>query len=241
MIQPELSLVIPAYNEERRLGPTLQRVLPYLASRNQSFEVLVVDDGSSDGTVALAASFAPRWPVRVLKNGRNRGKGYAVKRGMLEARGRYAVFADADLSTPVEELERFLPHLAAGCDVVIGSRKMQGARIHHRQPLHRELMGRVFTFLVRLLVVGGISDITCGFKAFRQAAARGIFCRLRLEDWSFDAELLFLTRRLGLRLQEVPVSWSDAPATKVRLLRDTLSSLRGLLRIRLNAWLGRYR
>ena len=177
--------------------------------------------------------------MRVIRSERNRGKGNAVKVGMTNARGRAVLMTDADLSTPIEELDKLLPHLRDGTEVVIGSRKMAGAVIEVRQPLLREMMGRVFTQLTRLFVVR-VSDVTCGFKLFSRQAAHDVFSRVTLDDWSFDAEALFVARRLGYGIREVPVLWRDAAGTKVHRGRDAVRAAVGLLRIIANSARGRY-
>jgi dolichyl-phosphate beta-glucosyltransferase len=236
-----LSVVIPAYNEVARIGEPIRRLADHLRAHHPSSEIVLADDGSTDGTGAFVDGLAPELgvPLRVLAGHRNRGKGHAVRRGMLAARGALVLMTDADLSTPIDELERLAAAVQAGADVAIGSRKMAGATLEVRQPALREAMGKVFTFLTRVLIVD-VSDVTCGFKIFRRDAARAIFSRATLDDWSFDAEALFLARRLGLVLVEVPVRWRDVAGTKVRRGRDALESALGLARILLNQARGRY-
>lgn len=238
---PILSVVVPMYNETKRIERTLPRLLDFLHTLPLSYEIVVVDDGSTDGTPQLAARLLRQEPqCRVLRQRQNRGKGRAIKRGMLAARGRYVLFTDADLSTPPTELARFWPWLKGGYDVVIGSRKMAGANVIRHQPLWRESLGKVFTWLSDRLATRNISDVTCGFKCFSHDAAQEIFRLARINDWSFDAEALFLAQRLGYNIKEVPVTWHDEPGTKVRLLRDATGALQGLFRIRLNALKGVY-
>jgi dolichyl-phosphate beta-glucosyltransferase len=237
----DLSVVIPAYNEAARIAEPLRRVGAYLHAHHPRSELVLADDGSTDGTTGVVEALGRELglPVRVLPNDVNRGKGHAVRRGMLAARGALVLMTDADLSTPIDELARLDAAIRAGADVAIGSRKMAGAHIEERQPVLREAMGRVFTWLTRLLVVD-VSDVTCGFKLFRRDAAHAVFARLTLDDWSFDAEALYLTRRLGFTLVEVPVRWRDAPGTKVRRGRDAVQSALGLVRIVMNRARGRY-
>ena len=239
---PRLSVVVPAYNEAARIADPLRRMAAFLAARAESFEIIVVDDGSRDPTFRVvretAADLAA--PVHVLRYEPNRGKGYALKVGIGAARGERILFTDADLSTPIEDAEALLAALAEGADLAIGSRRLPGSVIAVHQPWHRELMGSVFTRIVRWLVAD-VSDVTCGFKAFRGDVGRDLFSRVRVYDWSFDAEVLLLARRRGCRLAEVPVRWEDRAGTKVSLLRDTLRSLWGLLRITANDRAGRYR
>jgi len=237
----ELSVVVPAYNEAGRIADTLRRIDSYLQARGLASELLVVDDGSTDGTAEvvrrLTAELAT--PLVLVSSAPNRGKGHAVKAGVLRACGRAVLLSDADLSTPIEELEKLRACVANGAQVAIGSRKMRGAVIEVRQPFVREALGRVFTFLTRLVIVP-VSDATCGFKLFSHEAAAAIFSRLRLTDWSFDAEALFLASRLGFRIHEVPVRWSDTVGTKVHRGRDAVRAALGLARIRLNAARGLY-
>lgn len=230
---PYFSLVVPCYNEEARLSRTLPRMREYLAALDLpgGAEILVVDDGSHDGTARVAEEQLSGFPGGVTSYEGNRGKGHAVKHGMLAARGRIRLFSDADLSTPLEEIPRFLAAHAKGHDVVIGSRKRPGARVLKRQPLLRESMGKVFTLLTNVLVVSGVSDFTCGFKSFTAHACDTVFPEAQIEDWSYDAELLWLVRRAGLRLTEVPVRWTDDPDTRVRRFANAVSSASGLYRI----------
>ena len=240
--QPRLSVVIPVYNETRRLATSVPTILSYFEAQPYSYELVIVDDGSSDGTADLARKlFASVKNLRVIESRPNRGKGHAVKVGMLAARGKTRLFCDADLSTPLNELDHFWPFIDGGYDVVIGSRKMIGSHIVRHQPLWRESLGKVFTWLTNTIATKGISDITCGFKCFSAAASQDLFSRSVVSDWSFDAEVLFIAQRHGYRIKEVPVTWHDTPGTKVRLLKDATNSMQGLMRIRLNAMRGRYK
>ena len=237
----ELTVAIPAFNEARRIEGPLRRVATYLRAHHPASEIVLADDGSTDGTVGIVEALGSELglPVRVLSSPVNRGKGHAVRRAMLAARGGLVLMTDADLSTPIDELARLVAAMRAGADVVIGSRKVAGAVIEEHQPLLRETMGRVFTWLARLLIVD-VSDVTCGFKLFRGDAAHAVFSRVTLDDWSFDAEALFLVRQLGYTLVEVPVRWRDAAGTKVSRGRDAVRSAVGLARIRWNHARGRY-
>lgn len=240
--EPRLSIVVPVYNETKRLGNSVPRLLEYFAGQSYSYEFVIVDDGSSDGTPDLARKlFAPAPSARVVESKPNRGKGHAVKVGMLEARGQVRLFLDADLSTPMDELDKFWPWLDKGYKVVIGSRKMKGANITRHQPAWRENLGKVFTWLTNQIATKNISDVTCGFKCFTADAAEHLFSQSVVDDWSFDAEVLFIAQRSGYRIKEVPVTWHDTPGTKVRLLRDATKSIQGLLKIRLNAMRGYYK
>jgi dolichyl-phosphate beta-glucosyltransferase len=237
-----LSIVIPVYNEEKRIGPALQKLLAYLSRQPYHREIVLVDDGSVDRGIELASNLLQEAgeTCRVINYGVNRGKGYALMRGMTESYGEYVLFTDADLSTPIEELDRMWQWFEQGYDIVQGSRKMPGARVEVHQPWLRENMGKVFTALSNLLAGVNVSDVTCGFKCYRGAVARHLYGLQRIYNWSFDAEIIHIARRQGFRLKEVPVSWHDERGTKVHLLRDTVRSLQGLLQIRLNSWRGFY-
>ena len=236
-----LSIVVPAYEEARRIPATLVAISEYFAKAPFDVELIVVDDGSRDQTGAVVRATAPGLaiPLRLLSYAPNRGKGFALKVGVAASRGSRVLFSDADLSTPIEETERILAALANGADVAIGSRKRETANIEVRQPLLRETLGKGFTFLVRTLIAD-VTDATCGFKAYRGDLGRDLFSRLRIYDWSFDAELLLLSRQRGHRITEIPVRWRDQAGTKVNLRRDVLRSLVGIARIRWNAARGRY-
>jgi dolichyl-phosphate beta-glucosyltransferase len=234
---PYLSVVIPAYNEEQRLQSSLERVLTYLDRQPFSSEILVVDDGSTDQTATIARRYAGEHArVRILRYTPNRGKGHAVRVGMSEADGQLMLLCDADLSTPIEELEKLISFLDDGYDVVIGSRALPDSDLRVHQPWLRERLGRTFNLLVRVLGVRGFADTQCGFKLFTRRAARDIFPRLFTDRWAFDVEALLVARKLGYRIREVPVTWINAPGTKVNVLRDATGTLKDLLRIR-GAWL----
>ncbi|RME42720.1 MAG: glycosyltransferase family 2 protein, partial [Caldilineae bacterium] len=247
---PYLSVVIPAYNEAVRLPRTLTTVLDYLEQQPYRVEVLVVDDGSTDNTVALAEEIARQHPnVRIIRND-HRGKGYTVRTGMLAGQGKYLLFSDADLAVPIEEVEKLLPHLEAGYDVVIGSREGQGAR-RIGEPGYRHLMGRIFNLLIRLITLGGFQDTQCGFKAFRREAAHTLFRHAQLygEDaqplteaavTGFDVEILFLAVKYGYRVKEIPVKWIYGTETKVNPLKDSWRNLKDVVNVRINDMRGRY-
>ncbi|MCS7300756.1 MAG: glycosyltransferase family 2 protein [Fimbriimonadales bacterium] len=233
---PRLSVVIPAYNEATRIERTLQRIVEYLETRGDAYEILVVSDGSTDETEALVQRFAQAHPkVQLLAYQPNRGKGYAVRYGILRARGERILFSDADLATPIEELEKLEPYLEQGYQVAIGSRPLRESQLVVRQPLYREMAGRAFNKVVQLLAVRGIHDTQCGFKLFTRDAAQAIFSRCRLNGFSFDFEALFYAQRLGYRIAEVPIRWMHQEGSKVRLLRDGLRMLRDLVWLRLQS------
>lgn len=230
---PVRSIVIPAYNEASRLPPTLECVLDYSRRRGIPFEIIVVDDGSRDDTLDRAHAAAARAPeIRVLSNGTNRGKGFSVRHGMLAARGAVRLFSDADLSTPIEECDTLEPWLSRGFDVVIASRALGRSRVEVHQAWPREHMGKVFNWIVQTVACPGLHDTQCGFKAFSARAAADIFRLAEFEGFSFDVELLWLARRLGYRIREVPVRWINSPATKVDAMRDSMRMFRDVCRLR---------
>ena len=241
-----LSVVIPAYNEESRLPKTLGRVQEYLRAKVGQGEIVVVNDGSSDRTLDAARQFAaaqpcPQVSLTVLENPGNRGKGYSVRHGMLRASGDWRLFSDADLSSPIEECEKLFAAAAQqDGDVAIGSRALDRSLIGVHQSVFRENAGRVFNAFVRLAMGLPFADTQCGFKLFRRQAAQEIFTRLSLERFGFDVEVLYLARKLGYRVVEVPVRWDDDPRTKVRMLADSFDMFLDLWRVRRNDWKGLY-
>lgn len=237
----QLSIIVPSFNEELRLPATLERIAAYLNASTRSTEVLVVDDGSTDRTAEVAGSFADRMAnLRVLKNGTNRGKGYSVRHGMMEARGENVLFTDADLSAPIEEADKLLAALPQ-FDVAIGSRAMNRELIEVHESLFREFAGIVFNRIVRIVLWLPFVDTQCGFKAFRRERCHIIFEQQRIERFGFDPELLYLARHHGLKATEIPVRWSHSPATKINMMRDSIQMFVDVFTIRWNAILGRYR
>lgn len=242
---PSLSIVVPAFNEARRLPPTLRSITDYLAGGPfEPAEVLVVDDGSQDGTVeclhdAQEALAEVGMAMRVLKNEGNRGKGYSVRRGMRSARHDWILFCDADLSAPIEEVEKLLAAAAGGAEVAIGSRALDRSLIGIRQPLSRRFFGRVFNLWVRLLTGLQIADTQCGFKLFTRRAAEQVLAKQRIERAAFDVELLFLARKMRIPIAEVPVVWNDAPDSSVGLLTGSRAFV-DVARVRWNDWTNRY-
>lgn len=238
--EPDLSIVIPAYNEELRLPETLSRISAYIRASKRPTQVIVVDDGSKDRTAAVAGSFRNEIDgLRVVSNEENRGKGYSVRLGMREAQGRIVLFTDADLSAPIEEADKLLEPLADH-DVAIGSRALNRSLISVRQSLFREYAGIVFNFIVRTILRLPFVDTQCGFKAFRREPCRILFEQQRIERFGFDPELLYLARHHGLRSIEIPVRWAHSPATKVSMWRDSVQMFTDVFLIRWNALMGRY-
>jgi dolichyl-phosphate beta-glucosyltransferase len=230
---PDLSIVIPAYNEEARLGPTLRDYLAYIHASGRQAELIVVDDGSLDRTSAVVNDFADHHPeVRLIRLAENQGKGQAVRSGVVNARGRLVLFADADGATPLSEVERLEAAVAAGADVAIGSRALGDARVKVKAKLYRRVIGRVFHGFVQTLTVPGVMDTQCGFKLFRGPVAHDLFSRMRVRGFSFDVEVLMMARRGGHRIAEVPVNWTHQPGSKVNLVTDSARMLVDLFVIR---------
>jgi len=227
-----LSIVIPVYNEEKRIGETLRKILDFLGSKEYSWEILIVDDGCKDNTIALAEKILTGKRHRILKNERNMGKGASIRHGLLEAQGEVCLFTDADLSTPIEEMDRLEEPIKQGYHVSFGSRAMKGSQLLVRQPLHREMMGRMFNILVQILHLPGVKDTQCGFKLFTHEAAQAIFQRQKMQGFCFDVEALVLARRLGFKIKEVPVRWIDSPQSKVNPLKDSFKMLGDLIRLK---------
>ena len=241
MTAPRLSIVIPAYNEVERLPPTLREITAYLARDGRSAEIIVVDDGSTDGTSEDTRRLAATEPaIRLIRLPQNRGKGFAVRTGVVNATGHRILFADADGSTPIEELARLDEALDAGAQVAVGSRALAGAGVTVSAKLSRRLIGRVFQALVRGLADPGVVDTQCGFKLFTAEAGHQLFSRLRMNRFSFDVELLMMARRWGYRIAEVPVNWTHRAGSKVNVLLDGPLMALDLFTIRSNTLRGRY-
>lgn len=236
-----LSVVVPAYNEENRIEKSLLRIYGYLRSQSYISEIIIVDDGSRDKTVEIVTKFIANIDnLRIIRNGRNRGKGFSVKNGLMHANGEFLLFSDADLSTPIEEVAKLLAYYREGYDIVIGSRGLKESDIQIHQLWYREFMGRIFNLFVVLLAVRGFKDTQCGFKGFSREAALEICKRQRMEGFSFDVEMLYIAKKLGYRIKEVPIQWFDSPQTKVNTLRDSRKMFMDLLRVRINDWKGLY-
>jgi dolichyl-phosphate beta-glucosyltransferase len=233
ILPPHFSIVVPAYNEVERIGSSLARMLEYFDAQSYSYEILIVDDGSTDGTLPFVKeATADHDQVKVLHYDGNKGKGYAVRHGITRAAGNFILFSDADLSTPIEEVEKLFAHLKQGSEVAIGSRDVAGSKLEKHQSALRELGGKVFNRIVQMLAVPGIHDTQCGFKLFTRAAAQNIFTRCQVDNFSFDVEALYIARQLGYSIAEVPVSWHHVEGSKVVLWRDSLRMFKTLFRIR---------
>jgi glycosyltransferase involved in cell wall biosynthesis len=238
---PIYSIVIPAFNESARIPATLQSVVACIRDRGWRAEVIVVNDGSRDATADLVRAFARNAPeVRLIENPGNRGKGYSVRAGMMQALGDVVMFTDSDLSAPIEEAERLFAAIAQGADIAIGSRWLESARQTHRQPLYRQFFGRCFNAVTRAVMGLRFADTQCGIKAFTRAAAQTVFQLQTIERWGFDPEILFIALNRGYRVVEVPVSWHHDERTRVSYLKDGLKMLEEIAIIRWNAFRGRY-
>ena len=228
------SIIVPAYNETKRVH-NLDKILRYLSEQKESWELIVVNDGSQDDTYKKLKLFKRKSNFKLISYATNRGKGFAVKTGMLAASGKFRLFCDIDLSTPIEELRKFKTYLAEA-DVVIGTRKLKGAKVILHQSFLREYLGKGFTLLSQLILNTWVSDFTCGFKCFSKAASERIFNKTRIFRWGFDSEVLFLAKKYGLKVKEVPVIWKNDPQTRVRFPRDLINSFAELALIRYYDW-----
>ena len=238
---PTYSIVIPAYNESARLGASLEKVLAYVHTQRWDAEVIVVNDGSRDNTAEIVLHCMAKDPiVKLLENPGNRGKGYSVRNGVLHAEGRIILFTDADLSAPIEEAPRLLGALDAGADIAIGSRWLRAETQTQRQPLHRQLFGRIFNLMLRVSLGLQFADTQCGFKAFKRPAAQAIFPLQKIERWGFDPEILFLARKMGYKVEEVPVLWGHSGGARINPVTDGMRMFQEMLRVRWYSINGEY-
>lgn len=238
LLHMELSVIIPAYNEEKRIGRTLEAILGYLDKQKYTYEIIVVNDGSTDKTKEVVQQFKHK-KIKILDNSGNKGKGYSVQQGFLSAEKEWVLFTDADLSTPIEELKTCFRY-ASGADVIIGSRNLPMSQIVVKQPFFRSMLGRIFPFFVRLLLLPNIKDSQCGFKLFRKEAAQKVAEKQKITGFCFDVELLFLAKKLGYKIQEIPITWSNDERSKIRIVSDSVTMFLDLLKIRWNDAVGRY-
>jgi dolichyl-phosphate beta-glucosyltransferase len=239
--RPDLSIVIPAFNEEDRLGPTVRDYMAYCHETGRQTELIVVDDGSLDRTSLVVNTLASEFPeIRLIRLAENQGKGQAVRSGVVNAQGKLVLFADADGATPLPEIEQLEAALAAGADVAIGSRAVSNRRVKVEARLYRRIIGRTFHGLVEMLMVPGVKDTQCGFKLFRGAVAHDLFSRMRVRGFSFDVEVLMMAQRRGYRIAEVPVNWTHQPGSKVNLVTDSARMLGDLFVIRGRYMSGQY-
>lgn len=237
----KLSVIVPCYKEESRFKAGFEHYYSYLSKHKYPWELIFVNDGSKDKTLELMRQYAKAGKnIKIVTYAKNRGKGYAICQGIKVAKGQYVLFTDLDHSVPVDTIDSFYPFFEKGFDIVIGSRRVEGSKILVHQNFMREFLGRGFTLLVRFLIDAKIRDATCGFKAFDNIVAKKIFDKITIYDWTFDAEIIFLCKKLGYKIAQVPVSWSDVHGTKVNLKRDVVRSLVGLAKIRANDLQGEY-
>ena len=231
----KISLIIPAFNEENRIAKSIRSIGDFFSKKNWEFEIIVVDDGSRDKTVEVVNR---EWDKiggtkKLLQNSANRGKGYSVRKGMLEATGDYLIFTDADLSSPIEEAEKLIRVLEEGCSIVIASRALRNSQVEIHQNIVRETMGKIFNCLARFLTFKGIHDSQCGFKGFRREAAQRLFSLAKIDGFAFDAEIIYLAQKFGYSIKEIPVVWRNSPASKVHMISDPVNMILDLFRIRL--------
>lgn len=231
-----ITVIIPAYNEERRLGNTLKKIIRYLKEGGFEYEIIVVDDGSKDNTVNIAQKFKA---VKVLKNKENKGKGYSVKRGVMESKKDLVLFSDSDLSTPIEELEKFIPYIKDH-DIIIGSRRMKDSDVRVKQPFYRTWAGKIFPIIVNIILVRNIRDTQCGFKLFKKDVAKKLFPMQRIFGFSFDAEILYLANKFKYKIKEIPVVWINSGNSKLNLIKDSFRMFQELLKIKMNDKKGLY-
>lgn len=240
MKKPFLSIIIPAFNEAKRMPDTLRKINTYLSTQDYSTEIIVVENGSTDDTYAIANDMQGEICCLTILHENRRGKGWAIRQGMFKARGEYRFICDADLSMPIEEIAKFIPSPELNAPIAIGSREAPGS-VRYDEPQYRHLIGRVFNWLVRILLIPGIIDTQCGFKLFREDAAKAIFPKLTIIGWTFDVEVLFIARKLGFKIVEIPIHWHHHPHSSVKVFRDSLRMGIDLIKIRLNDLRGRYR
>jgi dolichyl-phosphate beta-glucosyltransferase len=235
----EISIVIPAYNEEKRIGPSLQKIIDYTASHFDDYEIIVIDDGSIDSTRDIVLQYE-KSNVRLLMNDINRGKGFSVKKGILQARYTLTLMTDSDLATPIEELLKFTNYINNTCDIVIASRNLRESNIKVKQPVFRQIMGKTFPLIVNLLVLKGLKDTQCGFKLFKTDIAKKVVGMQTFDRFCFDVEILFIAHKLGYKIREAPVVWIDKEGSTVNTFSDGLKMLVDLFRIKYNDLSGKY-
>lgn len=229
-----LSIIIPAYNEESRIGDSLLKLHSFLLTKNYDYEIILVDDGSNDNTIAEAgkSALAKEGRLKIIRNGRNKGKGFSVRNGIMNSRGRYILFSDADLSTPIEEADNLFYYIKQGYDIVIGSRAVKGSNVKIHQVWYREIMGKTFNLFVKSSLIKEFNDTQCGFKLFKGDIARGIAVLMKIDGFCFDVEMLYLANLKGYRIKEAPVTWYNSPKSKVRPFIDSFKMLTELIFIK---------
>lgn len=239
MEKPFLSIIIPAFNEASRLPETLRKINTYLTAQDYPSEIIVVENGSSDGTYQIVNDMQSEICCLTVLHEDQRGKGWAIRQGMFNARGDYRFICDADLSMPIEEIAKFMPPLELSAPIAIGSREAPGA-MRYDEPQYRHLIGRAFNWLVRILLIRGVNDTQCGFKLFREDTVNAIFPQLTITGWTFDVEALFIAQKLGFKIVEIPIHWHHHPHSTVKVLRDSFKMGFDLIKIRINDLLGKY-
>lgn len=230
-----LSIVIPTYNEEQRIKRTLSLIINYLNKKAFSWEIIVVDDGSRDRTKEIIKRFMFDKRISLVENQENRGKGYSVKEGILSARGRFILFSDADLSTPIEEIDKLFFYLKSGYDIAIGSRGLEGSKIIIPQFWVRQTMGKIFNFIIRFFILPGIKDTQCGFKLFKGQVAKRVFSILKIKGFAFDVEVLYIAKNLNLKVKEIPIEWYNSPKSKVNPTIDSFEMLIDICKIKMRS------
>ncbi len=231
----EISLIIPVYNEEKRIKLTLSNCISYFKNKKINYEIIIVDDGSTDKTRLIVKDFSNKNKnIKLTKQRNNKGKGYSVKEDMLLARGDYLLFSDADLSTPIREVEKFIKVIKSGYDIVIASRNMKGSIIPIKQPFFRSFLGTIFPFIVSLLILPGYKDTQCGFKLFKKNVAKKIFNKQKINGFGFDVEILFIAKKHNYKTKELPVTWSNALGSKINPVKDSIRMLLDIFKIKLN-------
>lgn len=230
-----LSIVIPAYNEANRIGVTLEKINTFFKNRQYETEIIMVDDGSNDNTIEVAEKslLAKENKLRIIRNATNKGKGFSVKNGIINSKGEYILFSDADLSTPIEEVDKFLKAINEGYDIVIGSRALKDSDVKVRQPWYREFMGKIFNFFVKSVVMREFHDTQCGFKLFKSPVAKDIALKLKIDGFSFDVEMIYLAKKSGYRIKEIPIIWINSPKSRVSPLVDSVKMFFDLIKIKI--------
>lgn len=236
-----VSIVIPIYNESKRIHRAFSTLTSFVPPKGIKIKsVIFVNDGSTDNTLQLLKQYKSRYPKQIISYRKNKGKGYAVRKGMIASKSEYTLFMDADIATPLSQIEKFLPYMKAGLDVIIGTRKNGHSTVTIHQPWVRENMGKIFTSISRIILGVNVTDFTCGFKMFKFEAKQAIFKRARINRWGYDSEILFLAHKLGYNMIEKAVTWADQKNTKVNLIKDSINSFKELLEIRFRYFTGEY-
>ena len=237
-----LSVIVPAYNEEEKIKSAIQKISEFLNLHDFLSEIIIVDDGSVDNTLIEGEKEAKkhRRRIKFFKNNPNRGKGHALKKGMIRASGEVVLFTDVDLSTPLDSFNKMLPHLKNGYDIVMGSRHLPESKFLVHQSIWRQKIGGIFNKIVFNFFLKDIADANCGFKAYKNSVAKDLYSRLTIDRWGFDVEIIYMAQKYGYKIKEVPVEWSNDPRSKVKIIRDMLGTIKELAQIKVNDWRGRY-